>query len=653
MTLSVTVSVVVCAYTEERWDLLAAAVDSVLAQSRPAAETILVIDHDSGLLRRARTAFPGLQVIENSGSQGLSDARNSGVAAATGDVVAFLDDDAVAAPDWLERLTAPYDDPDVVAVGGRALPAWEVGKPHWFPEEFNWVVGCTYTGHRSEPGPVRNVIGCNMSLRRDVIGAAGGFRSELGRIGTRPVGGEETELSIRVAQTRPGAVIWYESTATVSHFVPSGRTSWAYFRRRCVAEGESKALITGLVGADDALATERSYTLHVLPRGVLAGIRQALKDRNPAGLVRAAVIVAGLMLTGAGYLRGRAALALNRRHDHNAAPAGTNLSSRVSDSEPHATVIVATRDRVEKLHRCLQSLLELDYPRFDIVVVDNAPSSDETRRMVEERYGDEPRMRYLREDMPGLARAHNRGIAAAEGSILAFVDDDVVADKRWLSHIVAGFGDPAVGCVTGRIVPMALETPTQRWLESYAGFSKGVERRTFDLNGHRPDDALFPYTAGQFGSGANMAFRADLLESMDGFDPALGAGSGAYGGDDLAAFFEVVTRGHRLVYEPAALVHHEHHRDEAALRQVMFGYGAGLTAYLTKTVIDRPWRIPGLIARAPRGLWHGLSSQSTRNRRRVADHPPSLRRREMLGMLAGPWAYVRSRRRARAGARRS
>ncbi len=323
--MSVTVSVVVCSYTEERWDLLAAALGSLGEQTRPPTEIVLVIDHNSQLFRRARAAFSKVRIVENAGCQGLSDARNSGVAAATGEVVAFLDDDAMAASDWLERLTAPYDDPDVVAVGGRATPAWEIHKPGWFPGEFNWVVGCTYTGHRSEPGPVRNVIGCNMSLRRDVVESAGGFRSELGRIGTRPVGGEETELSIRVARTHPGAVIWYEPTATVSHFVPSGRTSWTYFRRRCVAEGESKALIAGMVGVGDALATERSYTLRVLPLGILAGIRQALIDREAAGLARAAAIVAGFTLTGVGYVRGRAALVLTRLRGHDGTEVGANL----------------------------------------------------------------------------------------------------------------------------------------------------------------------------------------------------------------------------------------------------------------------------------------------------------------------------------------
>lgn len=645
--MSRTVSVVVCSHTDERWQLLSAALESLADQTCPPDEVILVIDHNPTLLTKARSAFPDALVIENTSTSGLSGARNSGVMAASGEVIAFLDDDAVAEPDWLERLLAPYEDTRVVAVGGRVDPSWEAGKPEWFPEEFNWVVGCTYTGHRLDPGPVRNVIGCNMSLRRAAIESAGGFRAELGRSGAQPAGDEETELSIQVTRNQPGSVVWYEPAAVVSHFVPSARTTWTYFGRRCFAEGRSKAILSAMVGASDALASEWSYTRRVLPRGVLTGIHQALTGRSLAGLARAAAIVLGLTLTTAGYLWGTVAAARRRRLSPGEAVTPMEIAQVDPEPDPHVTVIVATRDRAEQLHRCLRSLLRLDYSHFDIVVVDNAPSTDETRHMLADRYGTEPGVHYLQEAAPGLARAHNRGLMAASGSIVAFTDDDIVVDRRWLSHIVTAFGDPAVACVTGKIVPLAVETPEQRWMESYAGFSKGERRRTFDLNGHRPDDALFPYTAGQFGSGANMAFRTEVLRGLGGFDPALGAGSGAYGGDDLAAFFEVITQGHRLVYEPGALVRHEHHSDEQALRRMMFGYGAGLTAYLTKTVIDRPSRIPSLIAKAPLGLWYGLSSRSRRNRRRAVDQPPSLRRREVLGMLVGPWAYVRARRQAR------
>ncbi len=351
-----------------------------------------------------------------------------------------------------------------------------------------------------------------------------------------------------------------------------------------------------------------------------------------------------------GYLSGRVRGLLDRSNPLTFAE--ESPKSHRPEPEPHVTVIVATHDRPTRLLRCLQSLLHNDYPHYDVVVVDNAPSTDETGLLVANHFGDDPRITYLQENLPGLGRAHNTGMAAARGSIVAFTDDDVIVDAHWISHLVAAFDDQSVGCVTGRIAPLSLDSPAKQWLESYAGFSKGNERRTFDLNGHRPADILFPYTAGRFGSGANMAFRANVLHDIGGFDPALGVGSAAYGGDDLAAFFKVVTQGHRLVYEPAALVQHDHIGNEAELGDVMFRYGAGLTAYLTKTVLDQPTRILGLLARAPAGLWYGVSGRSERNSRRAVDHPAALRRRELLGMLAGPFAYIRSRRLARVAADR-
>jgi GT2 family glycosyltransferase len=306
-----------------------------------------------------------------------------------------------------------------------------------------------------------------------------------------------------------------------------------------------------------------------------------------------------------------------------------------------ATVVIATRDRPEMLERCLHSVLALDHGDFDVVVVDSAPATDEAALLLERRFRGAP-VTYVREEEPGLARAHNRGIAAAHGAILAFTDDDVVVDPGWLSALAAPFDDPHVACVTGMIVPAALDTRAQWWLEGYAGFSKGYEPVVFDDNGHHPEEVLFPYTAGRFGSGANMAFRASVLREMGGFDPALGAGSLAHGGDDLAAFFDVVTAGHRLVYEPAAVVHHEHRREESSLDAQVFGYGAGLTAYLTKTILDRPARLAEMARRLPAAVRYALSPGSARNRGRAADFPARLRRRELLGMLAGPGAYLRS-----------
>lgn len=295
---------VICAYTEARWDDLSAAVESVLRQSKPALEIIVVIDHNPALLVRAGKHIEGVVAIDNSEEQGLSGARNSGIAAASGSVVAFLDDDAVAAPDWLERLASGYADPRVLGVGGGVEPHWLAGRPRAFPDEFQWVVGCTYRGMPVSASPVRNLIGANMSLRRHVFAEIGGFRSGIGRVGTRPVGCEETELCIRARRRWPEGVILFDPRASVRHAVPAQRAGWRYFASRCYAEGLSKALVAHFAGAGDGLSSERTYTLRTLPRGVFRGLSDALLRADVGGLGRAAAIIAGLSVTTAGYLVG-------------------------------------------------------------------------------------------------------------------------------------------------------------------------------------------------------------------------------------------------------------------------------------------------------------------------------------------------------------
>jgi glycosyltransferase involved in cell wall biosynthesis len=301
-----TVSVVVCAYTMARWDLVGRALRSVRSQTRPALEILLVVDHCPELLARAPELCEGVRVLPNAGAVGLSGARNTGVAAARGKVVAFLDDDAAAAPDWLERLVRPYDDPRVVGVGGQVTAEWEGGRPAWFPQEFNWVVGCSYVGQPTVASVVRNPIGANMSFRRDPVVAVGGFSAEVGRVGTRPAGCEETELSIRVVRRDPTSSIVLEPRAVVRHHVPEDRSRWAYFWRRCWAEGVSKASVSRLTDPRSALSSERSYTLRTLPRGAARGIGDAVRHRGSGGAARALAIGAGLAITAAGYATGRA-----------------------------------------------------------------------------------------------------------------------------------------------------------------------------------------------------------------------------------------------------------------------------------------------------------------------------------------------------------
>jgi glycosyltransferase involved in cell wall biosynthesis len=295
------VTVLICCYTLDRWDDLSAAIDSVLAQRPAPTELVVVVDHNPDLLDRLRDARPGLTVVSNAGTRGLSGARNTGLKLAGAEIVAFLDDDARARPGWLAAHVAAYGDPRVLGVGGRLDPIWDTRRPAWFPHDFDWVVGCTHTGVPLVPAPIRNPIGANMSFRTDVLREAGGFSEDLGRIGTRPLGCEETEASIRVTQRRPGGVVWYTPDAVVDHRVPADRARWSYYRRRCWAEGRSKATVRRL--SQEPLGTERDYATRILPRSFATAVRQGVTgDRD--SLARAGAIAGGLGLTAMGYAAG-------------------------------------------------------------------------------------------------------------------------------------------------------------------------------------------------------------------------------------------------------------------------------------------------------------------------------------------------------------
>ncbi|MFE0652268.1 glycosyltransferase [Streptomyces sp. NPDC059534] len=326
---------------------------------------------------------------------------------------------------------------------------------------------------------------------------------------------------------------------------------------------------------------------------------------------------------------------------------------------PEISVIVATRNRAGMLRDCLDSLLALEYPRFEVIVVDNAPADASTRDLIRREYAGArpggPAVRYLREPVPGLARAHNHGLAAARGRIVAFTDDDTLVDPRWLTALATPFlADPRTGCVTGLIVPAELDTEAQVALERHGAFAKGYTPRTWSLRAP-PADPLFPFTAGRFGSGANMAFRTELLRELGGFDPATGVGTPARGGDDLLSFFRVLARGRSLAYEPGAIVWHRHRRTREALEAQAFGYGAGFGAYLAGALVHEPRMLPALLRRLPGGVRYALA----RSRERAGPGtgtggtPTRIARLELRGLLYGPFGYLRSRHEERLLRRRS
>lgn len=302
----VRLSVIICAYTMERLEHLLEAADVVLGQLSVDDELLVIIDGNQELLDACVKELEprGVQILANAFEQGLSGARNTGVSKASRENLIFLDDDAIPEPGWLEGYRRAFELEGTVGVGGRIAPDWEGGRaPAWFPEEFGWVVGCDYRGLPADGASIRNPMGANMGLRRSAILDVGGFSSHLGRVGSHPVGNEETEASIRIRQAQPSATIVRNESSVVRHFVPRQRQTVKYFVRRCYYEGVSKAGTAHSVGSADALSSERHY-LRTLARGVREHLSNAAEG-DLSGLARAAMVPAGLLATSAGYARGR------------------------------------------------------------------------------------------------------------------------------------------------------------------------------------------------------------------------------------------------------------------------------------------------------------------------------------------------------------
>jgi len=301
---------------------------------------------------------------------------------------------------------------------------------------------------------------------------------------------------------------------------------------------------------------------------------------------------------------------------------------------PTATVAVCTRDRPEDLRRCLEAIMRLPDDGQEVLIVDNCPSTEMTRCLVES-YG---RVRYVREERPGLDVARNRALREARHEVVAFTDDDTVPDRGWLRALLRNFDDPLVLCVTGLTMPLELETKAQEWFERYSAFGRGFGRTIFDQK------RISPLAAGRVGAGANMAFRRSVIELVGPFDEALDAGTLTRSGGDTEMFSRILAAGYRIVYDPAVLNWHRHRRTWEELRQTLYGYGVGVYALWTRhllferelTVLKLAWgwfrhtQLPALV----RSLLQ-----------RPGSIPLDLLLAELRGCATGPWAYLSSRRR--------
>lgn len=760
------VTVAVCTYSDERFELLVNTLQSLQQQTRLPTEIIVMVDHNPRLAEKVSERFPALRVLESTASsRGLSGARNSVMECAVGKVVAFVDDDATADVEWLSTLLDAFSDPHVLVAGSSVVPRWAGQPPRWFPEEFGWVLGCSYRGQvtSNNQQPVRNVIGNGMAVIRSAMDV-GPFRTDLGRLGTTPLGCEETEWCIRVGQRFPDAKIVQVPAARLYHHVPLERARPARFLRHCYNEGLSKAIVAQSVGRA-ATASERRYSVQTLPTGVLRRLRDG-SCGEPWQFVQAAAICAGFTCTVAGYLVGRcgtpsawravltpwrrversdtegsgtapdrarvsgeqgadeAALLLPTRastasHDaalwtgvydvesgHGVEPVsdvqpgsyerarilirrgprllgfadvslvegkategqlrseGRRLSSeavsaapsddpyrlvlptpRLVDTDMHFTVAVCTRDRPRAISRCLDSLRQIRYPHFQVLIVDNAPSDTQTRHLVERVTAQDSRFRYLREPHVGASNARNRALSESAFDHVAMTDDDVVVDRWWLHAIAAAFqANPRVACVTGMTASARLLSDAERYFDGRIRWSTRLRPVLYDIEQPPPDQPLFPYQAWTFGASVNCAFDRSYLAEIGGFDPCLGPGTPTDGGEDLDLFVRVLRAGGRIVYQPTALVWHFHRADSTDLHRQLRSYGRGLAALSTKWLSDRATRGELLrlatTAVVPLGRsW--LRSAMTEPHGEMS--PRGLVAVELLGALSGPGRYWRAR----------
>lgn len=310
------------------------------------------------------------------------------------------------------------------------------------------------------------------------------------------------------------------------------------------------------------------------------------------------------------------------------------------------SVVVCTRDRAALLRESLDAIREIDYPAMEVVVVDNAPSTTETRDLITAEF---PQFRYLREDAPGLSHARNAGLRAATSGIVAFTDDDVIVDRQWLWAIASGFarGDD-VGCVSGVVPSGELRNDVQAYFDARVSWSKLTTGHVFRLSDPPEDLPIFPFCVGEFGTGANFAIRRDHVLDLGGFDSALGAGTRTKGGEDLDMFVRILYDSQAIVVEPSALVWHRHRDDLAALSAQAVGYGRGFGAWAT-TVMLEPRMLGAALARSPRAVSRlvnkPMSTVDDDSAPAVlSDEAKNVGRLEISSILGGPTAYFAERR---------
>ncbi|MEP6516682.1 glycosyltransferase [Microcoleus vaginatus] len=301
---------------------------------------------------------------------------------------------------------------------------------------------------------------------------------------------------------------------------------------------------------------------------------------------------------------------------------------------PIATVAVCTRDRPEDLRRTLEAFMQLPDDGQEYLVIDNCPATDATKELVK----NYPKVRYVREDLPGSSAARNRALCEAKHEFVAFTDDDAAPDPNWLRSLLWNFSDPRVMCVTGLVMPLELETEAQEWFERYSPHGRGFDRQIFD-GAH-----CNPLVVAPVGVSASMALRKSSIDSIGLFDEALGAGTPTVGGEDCELFARILRAGYRIVYDPRALSWHRHRGTWEELQKTLQGYGIGVYAFWTRILVKN--RELGVVRLALGWLYSKQIPELFASlRKQPGSIPSDLLLAQLRGCISGPMAYFASRKR--------
>lgn len=299
------VSVVICTYSQDIYDDFCEAVASIRAQTYDDIEIVLVVDGNDPLCEQVIEDFGDSEDVTihcNEENIGLSGSRNAALSHVTGDVVALIDDDAIASEHWVEELVSVYEDSDAIAVGGRMTPRWVAGRPSFLPEEFYWLVGVNRPGF-AEPGEeVRNTFGSNLSVRTEVLRELDGFERKVGRHGEANLQAHETEFCVRMREAYGQGVI-YNPDAIVEHKVFDYRTSPRWLLERAFWQGYSKRAMEKIV-TDDSTDKETEFLGELVTGAIPSRIRSFVTGPSIEKFVQFCMLFALTGIVGVGYLYG-------------------------------------------------------------------------------------------------------------------------------------------------------------------------------------------------------------------------------------------------------------------------------------------------------------------------------------------------------------